>query len=87
MQMLKKVFPNSVIKGSDGFLSIIKDEMFYAMLNAIKEFDVRITKIVNDILALDKKVKMLEKRNQELEKKNKELENRIKLIEQKLSKI
>ena len=44
-QDLQKVFPNAVRKGDDGYLKIRKEDMFYAMLNAVKEFDRIITKL------------------------------------------
>jgi hypothetical protein len=44
-QDLQKVFPNSVKKGRNGYLVIRWDEMFYAMLNSIKELDLKFTKL------------------------------------------
>lgn len=35
-QELQQIFPNSVHKGSDGYLTVDRDEMFFAMLNSIK---------------------------------------------------
>ena len=38
-QDLKKVFPHAVVKGSDGYLRIRQEDMFYAVINAIKQLD------------------------------------------------
>ena len=70
-QDLQKVFPNAVMKGEDGFLRIRWDEMFYAMINAIRELDVR---TANDTTVLKKQNQELEKRIAKLEKRLAELE-------------
>ncbi len=62
-QDLQKVFPDAVKKGKDGFLTIRFEDMFYAMINAIKELDTRIT--------------ALEKENQELKVRLEKLEAKI----------
>ena len=38
-QDLQKIFPNAVKKNKNGYFMIRHDDMFYAMLNAIKELD------------------------------------------------
>ena len=63
-QDLQKVFPDAVKKGTDGFLSIRFEDMFYAMINAIKELDTRIS--------------ALEKENQELKARIERLEAKVK---------
>ena len=63
-QDLQKIFPNAVKKGADGFLTIRMEDMFYAVINAIKELDAKIT-------AQDKKIKELEFRIEKLEAKAK----------------
>ena len=45
-QDLQKVFPNAVKTGKDGYLKIRHEDMFYAMINAIKELDKKITDLV-----------------------------------------
>ena len=61
-QDLQKVFPNAVKKGADGFLTIRMEDMFYAVINAIKELDSRMT-------ALEKENKELKARLDRLEAK------------------
>ena len=61
-QDLQKVFPNAVKRGVDGFLTIRMEDMFYAMINAIKELDLRYR-------AQEKRIDELEARIQKLEAK------------------
>ena len=63
-QDLQKVFPNAVKKGTDGFLTIRMEDMFYAVINAIKELDNRVT--------------TLEKENKELKVRLDKLEAKLK---------
>ena len=69
-QDLQKVFPNAVKKGADGFLTIRMEDMFYAVINAIKE--------------LDAKNQAQEKRITAIEKENKELKARLDRLEAKV---
>ncbi len=68
-QDLQKVFPNAVSKGKDGFLTIRMEDMFYAVINAIKELDAKITQMMKRESEKDKKIKDLEKRIEFLEQK------------------
>ncbi len=68
-QDLQKVFPNAVSKGKDGFLTIRMEDMFYAVINAIKELDAKITQMMKQESEKDKKIKDLEKRIEFLEQK------------------
>ena len=61
-QDLQKVFPNAVKKGTDGFLTIRMEDMFYAVINAIKELDAKYQ-------AQEKRINELEKRIEKLEAK------------------
>ncbi len=77
-QDLEKIFPNAVFKGEDGFLRIRTEDIFYALVNSIKELDKkltsdseRITQLEKENKELQKLVNKLEKRLESLEKKNK----------------
>ncbi len=70
-QDLQKVFPNAVKKGADGFLTIRMEDMFYAVINAIKELDAKYQ-------AQEKRINKLEKENQELKTRLDRLEAKIK---------
>ena len=76
-QDLQKVFPDAVKKGTDGFLSIRMEDMFYAVINAIKELDAKYQ-------AQEKRINDTEKRIKESEQRINDLEKRIKLLETKV---
>lgn len=48
-QDLRKIFPNAVFEGDDGYLKIRHEDMFYAMINALKELDAKIKAIATQI--------------------------------------
>ena len=73
-QDLQKVFPDAVTKGKDGFLRIRWEDMFYSLINAVKELDLRIT---TENTELKKRVTELEKENKELEKRLSKLELKV----------
>ena len=82
-QDLIKIFPKSVFKGDDGFFRIRWDEMFYSVVNAIKELNAKIEKIASDVSKLEKSVlqignnqKVLKKRIAELNSKAARLEHK-----------
>lgn len=76
-QDLQKVFPNAVTKDEKGYLSIRTEDMFYAVINSIKELDAKIT-------ALTETVKQVQQDNYQLKKENKELKKRLELLESKI---
>ena len=75
-QDLQKVFPDAVSKGEDGFLRIRMEDMFYALINAVKELDSKITELTNQ-------VKILQEQNKQIIKQNKAIEARLKALEAK----
>ena len=87
-QDLQKVFPDAVTKGKDGYLRIRWEDMFYAVINAVKELDNKITEIVKNITDINSTI---EKQNQTiaeqqkvievLQKQNEEFEKRLKKLE------
>ena len=84
-QDLQKVFPDAVIKGEDGFLRIRIEDMFYAVINAVKELDSKITALSEQIKSnldltakLQQKVFAQEKQIAELEKRVAKLEKAMK---------
>ncbi|MBR2430530.1 tail fiber domain-containing protein [bacterium] len=77
-QDLQKIFPQAVFKGEDGFLRIRMEDMFYSLVNAIKELDKKIEKLkINDIFTLKNRIENLKNENQTLEKRLNELEKKI----------
>lgn len=99
-QDLKKVFPEAVRKGDDGYLTIRQNDMFYAMLNSIKQLDKIVQGLIKDLKALVVKVEQIEhqilslakidqgqnQRIKALEAKNKALEIRILKLEKSINK-
>ena len=93
-QDLQKVFPDAVTKGDDGYLRIRLEDMFYAVINAVKELDSKIAQIVENISDINSKIENLEKENAELQKvnsdlveTNEELKAEIKNIEKRIEKL
>ena len=85
-QQLQKVFPNSVTKDYDGYLKIRTEEIFYAMVNSIKELYRQIQDLTAKITGLDKRITELEQQNKLLLEQNKEFEKRISKLEKQSSK-
>ena len=97
-QDLQKVFPDAVTKAKDGFLRIRFEDMFYAMINAIKELDSRITalekenqqmseilkQVQNDNRKLNAILNRVQNDNRKLQDDNKEFETRLKILETKI---
>ena len=73
-QDLQKVFPDAVTKGEDGFLRIRMEDMFYAVINAVKE-------LACDITSVKSEIKDLKAQNAELKAQNAELIKRIEKLE------
>ena len=91
-QDLEKVFPDAVTKGEDGYLRIRFEDMFYAVINAVKELDNKITEIVENITQInstDKKqnetIETLQNTIEEQQELIKKLEKRIEKLEKNLS--
>lgn len=82
-QDLQKIFPNSVFAAKDGYLKIKTEEIFYAMVNSIKELCTQIQDLTAKITGLDKRITELEKQNQLLKKQNEEFEKRLTKLEKK----
>ena len=85
-QDLKKVFPDAVKKGSDGYYRIRHEDMFYAMVNSVQELSTK----KDDLEALtidyiDTPLSELEKQNADILAQNEQLKQRNAEIEKRLS--
>ncbi len=85
-QQLQKIFPNSVFKGDDGYLRIRTEEIFYAMVNSIKELCKQIQDLTAKVTGLDKRITELEAQNKLLLEQNKAFEKRLEKLEKKSAK-
>ena len=86
-QDLQKVFPNAVVKGDDGFLRIRMEDMFYAMINAIKELNTRVCEIVKNVTDINAKIDAQQKTIEEQQKTIKELQAQNTEFEKRLTKL
>ena len=77
-QDLEKVFPDAVTKGEDGYLRIRWDDMFYAVINAVKELDNKISEIVQNITDINS---IIERQNKTIEEQQKTINELVKRIE------
>ena len=82
-QDLQKVFPNSVFKGGDEFLKIRLDEMFYAVINSIKELNQKITYLLNRTNKIEKEITKAEKENEKLKAQVEKLSARVEKLKNK----
>lgn len=87
-QELMTVFPDAVKKGSDGYYRIRLEDMFYAMINSVKE----LSKKKDELNALtvdyiDTPLSELEKQNADIKAQNELLKQKNEEIEKRLSKI
>ena len=99
-QDLQKIFPDAVVTGDDGFLRIRMEDMFYAVVNAVKELDVKLTALTEQVKTLvadvaqlknkdaeyDKTIATLVEQNQKQQEIITKLEKRVSDLEKKKSK-
>lgn len=80
-QDLKKVFPNAVSKDENGYYKIRWDEMFYAMVNAVKDLNTKVKNLIVRVENDKAKIKALKADNKKLEQKLDELSKEIAKLE------
>lgn len=80
-QDLQKVFPNAVRKTKNGFFQVRTDDIFFAMVNAIKELAVKIDSIILRLNSTDEKIKELQIENKQLQEQNRLMEIRLSKLE------
>ena len=67
-QDLQKVFPDAVTKDENGYLKIRWEDMFYALINAVKELDNKIAKLAENLINENKKIEVQTRDIDELQK-------------------
>lgn len=82
-QDLQKIFPESVSKDEKGFLKIRWDEMFYSVINSIKELSLKLEKIAQKIVNMTKEVEVIKAKHENMSKKLSSLDARLKKLERK----
>ena len=82
-QDLQKIFPNSVFKDSNGYLKIRIDEIFYAVINSLKELNNKIITLIKQTSAFEEKITKMEKENQKLNQQINDLTARINALKSK----
>ncbi len=80
-QDLQKVFPHSVEKQKNGYLMIRHEDMFFAMINSIKQLDKMVQDIISDVKSLALCVQKIEEKIVALAKSDKVKNNKIKQLE------
>ena len=76
-QELQKVFPNSVFNDYNGYLKIRKDEIFYAVINSIKELNSKIIALIKQVDKFEEKITKMEQENKKLKDEINNLSLRI----------
>ena len=87
-QELIKIFPDAVSKGPDGYYEIRQEDIFYAMVNALKDFDkkiknlaVNIANLNKDFDSLESEIKVLSNQTEKNSEEIKNLKQKIKTLE------
>ena len=80
-QDLKKIFPNAVSKDQNGYLKIRWDEMFYAMVNAVKDLNLKVQNLIAKVETNKAKINNLKADNKKLEQKLDDLAQEIAKLE------
>lgn len=86
-QDLKKIFPNAVSKDNEGFLMVRDDDIFYSMINAVKQLDKIIQKLIAQIKEIEDKILNTTKICQANVQTTKTIEADNRQIEAKLAKL
>ena len=82
-QDLQKIFPNSVFTGEDYYLKIRIDEMFYAVINSLKELNEKIVSLIKNTIKLEEEISKAEKENEKLKTQVEALTMRINALKKK----
>ena len=94
-QDLQKIFPDAVTKDKDGFLQVRMEDMFYALINAVKELDAKVTAVLNEVKELktqvteilrsaqnDRKIlNQVQNDNKQLKSENKQLQKTLNQVQ------
>lgn len=76
-QELREVFPTAVVTDEKGYLKIRWEEMFYAVVNAVKELDKKIVALVKRTTKVESQISKLEQENTTLKAQVDNLRERV----------
>ncbi|MBP3820632.1 tail fiber domain-containing protein [bacterium] len=80
-QELKNVFPDSVSEDKNGFLKIRWDEMFYALINAVKTLNAKVENTISKISSLKSDLKVVKSDHKIIKKQISLLNARLNRLE------
>ena len=83
-QELMKIFPDAISKDESGYYVIRQEDIFFAMINAIKDFDKKIKEIIANITNLNKDLTALEEKISNLSKQTEKNSKEIEVLKQKV---
>lgn len=85
-QDLQKIFPQAVSEAKNGFLKIRLEDMFYALVNAVKDLDNKISEIKNiEITALRGRFNDIDLKGRQIKKNNESISKRLVELERKIN--
>jgi len=85
-QDLKLIFPNAVTKNDNGYYEIRWDEMFYAVINSVKDINNRVIKLASNITRDRNRITALKKDNASLNAQLDRLADEVTTLEAKKKK-
>ena len=80
-QELQKIFPDAVSKDENGYLKIRMEDMFYALVNSVKQLAQKIENIASKIADINKDIVTVRKEQKSIEKQISALNKRIMKLE------
>ena len=82
-QELQKIFPNAVTVGEDGYLQIRFEDMFYALINSVKQLAQKLDDIKTIISSAKADIVKIKADHKDIRKQISSLDMRIKRLERK----
>ena len=86
-QDLQEIFPDAVTMDFDGYLRIRQEDMFYAVVNAVKELDKFVQEMLANIKDICEKITGIDNRVKVLEQENAQLKEQLDAINKRLEKL
>ena len=86
-QQLMKIFPDAVSKDETGYYLIRQEDIFYTMVNALKEFDIKIKDIIKQVTDLNKVVVSVDLKIKKLSKQAEKNANDIEKLKKEINSI